>query len=58
MPISRKDYLNLRKALEQGEIERTDIPVPVRLGMDKLWAKDNDVIHADYLKRGIFGEFD
>lgn len=57
-PVSRKDYLILREALVQSEIERTDIPIDVRLEMDKLWAKDNEAIHEDYKRRGIFGEYD
>lgn len=58
LPLSRKDFEKLKHALDHSEIERTDIPLETRLAMDEMWAKDNEAIHEDYYRRGIFGEYD
>ena len=58
MPLTRPDFLKLKKALAESEIERTDIPLDLRMAMDDMWAKDNDAIYDEYRKRGIFGEYD
>lgn len=58
LPLSRKDFEKLKRAMELEEIEREDFPEDLLPAMDTMWAKDNEAIYADYYRRGIFGEYD
>lgn len=58
LPLSRKDFEKLKRAMEWEEIERPDFPRDLLMAMDKMWFDDNQIVFEDLYKRGIMGDYD
>lgn len=58
MPISHKDFLNLKQAMENDLIEREELDDEVREEMDKMWSVELDKVYDEKIADGTFGAYD
>ncbi len=58
LPLSRKDFERLKRAMDYEEIERGDFPEDLLPAMDQMWFDDNQIRYEELYKSGLMGEYD